>query len=98
MACDLNDVDKNSAFMLELLPGLIGFLGIGHIYSGDIAGGLLRLIIWPMIVGFAWVTISFLMFILVGFCLIPVMIVIQIIVPVLSAFHLRKRLEEAYPE
>jgi hypothetical protein len=44
--------DRSIALILEILPGLFGFLGIGWIYSGNTSNGLLWLIgflLWTII-------------------------------------------------
>jgi hypothetical protein len=37
----VNKKDPTAALLLGLLPGLIGFWGIGHIYAGSVLKGLL---------------------------------------------------------
>ena len=98
MTDQLKDVDKNVAFVLELVLGLFGFLGIGWIYAGDIPQGVLRLVIYMAALAIAWTIVAFLILILIGLCLIPVMIAAQVAVPVWSAVNLKNRLDEAYPE
>ncbi len=44
--------DPNIAFLLELI-GYLGFLGIGHIYAGNVVGGILMLIFGWFVVGSA---------------------------------------------
>jgi TM2 domain-containing membrane protein YozV len=97
MAEQLKDVDKNTAFLLELALGLFGFLGIGYLYAGDASHGVLRLVLWWVILGVAWTIIGLLTAILIGLCLIPFMLAAQIAVPIWSAFGLKKRLDEKYP-
>ncbi len=97
MSEKLNDVDKTAAFLLEFIPGFFGLMGIGYIYAGDIAGGILRLILWPVFLGIAWTIIAFLMIILVGLCFVPVMIILQVLIPIWSAISLRRKLENVYP-
>lgn len=38
--------DPNTAMIIEILAGYFGFLGIGYLYAGRTAGGLLRLFGW----------------------------------------------------
>jgi TM2 domain-containing membrane protein YozV len=97
MSRKLNDVDKTAAFLLEFIPGFFGLMGIGYIYAGDIVGGILRLILWPLFLGIAWTIIAFLMVLLIGLCFVPVMIVIQFLVPIWSAVSLKRKLEAEYP-
>ena len=42
--------DPNTAFVLELLLGIFGFLGIGWIYAGQVIVGLVMLIGWWVVV------------------------------------------------
>lgn len=47
--------DRSTAMILEILPGMFGFLGIGWIYSGVTSKGVLILIgflIWEIFAGF----------------------------------------------
>lgn len=81
--------DENLAFVLEVIPGLFGFLGIGHIYSGNITRGLL------LLVGY-WLFVStelVLMFLAVGFCLTPA----NLILPLLSALWVKREMEGRTP-
>jgi TM2 domain-containing membrane protein YozV len=97
MADQVKDVDKNLAFILELALGLFGFLGVGYIYAGEVSQGVLRLVLWWVLLGVAWTIIGLLTVILIGLCLIPFMLAAQIAVPIWSAFSLKKRLDEKYP-
>ncbi len=77
--------DAGLAFLLELLPGLFGFLGIGHVYVGEVVRGLL------LLAGY-WVFISFELLALlgtVGWCLTP----LNLLIPIGSAFWLKRDLE-----
>jgi hypothetical protein len=94
----LKNVDKNIAFILELIGGLFGFLGIGYMYAGEIKGGVMRLLLWFALLYFSWIVASILSIILIGLCLMPFIIVAQVGIPIWSAFELKKRLEEAFPE
>lgn len=42
--------DPTIAFILEVLPGLFGILGIGHMYAGNIPRGLILLVVWFLFV------------------------------------------------
>ncbi|MBN1539262.1 MAG: hypothetical protein JW939_03890, partial [Candidatus Thermoplasmatota archaeon] len=97
MEDEIKDVDKNLAFVIELVGGLFGILGIGYMFSGLIKEGIIRLIVWIAIIVFAWVFISVLIMFLVGICFIPFMLAAQVGVPIWSAFSLKKRLEGAFP-
>jgi len=41
--------DPNTAMIIEILAGYFGFLGIGYLYVGKTAAGLLRLVGWWLI-------------------------------------------------
>lgn len=46
----IHQKDPTAAFLLGLLPGLVGFWGIGHMYAGDVFKGLLILFTgWALI-------------------------------------------------
>ena len=98
MAEYLKNVDKTAAFIIELVPGIFGFIGIGYIYSGKVIEGLVRMVAWIAILAFSWTIIAFLMIVLVGLCCIPFMIIAQFAVPIWSAVSLKRRLDEAYPD
>ena len=98
MTDEMKDVDKNIAFILELILGLFGILGIGYFYAGDNTNGLIRLLVWIFVLTFSWMFISFMTAFLIGFCFMPVMLGIQVAVPIWSAFTLKSQLEELYPE
>ena len=95
---EIKDVDKNIAFILELLGGLLGYLGIGYMFSGQITRGVIRLIIWWIIMIFGWVFVAVLSMLFIGLCLIPFMLAAQIAIPILSAFQIKKELEESFPD
>ena len=98
MTDELKDVDKTVAFVLELVGGIFGILGIGHIYAGEVIKGVVILTLWIAFLTFSWVTISILSIFLIGLCCMPFMILAQFLVPLWSAFHLKNRLEEMYPD
>jgi len=98
MADEIKDVDKGVAFILELVLGLFGILGIGYFYAGDNTNGIIRLLVWIFILMFSWTFISIMMAFLIGFCFMPFMVVFQVAVPIWSAFSLKSKLEELYPE
>jgi hypothetical protein len=98
MVDKIKNVDKNLAFIMELIGGFFGILGIGYMYSGLITEGLIRLVAWLAIIIFAWTCIIVLSFCYVGICFIPIMVVAQIAVPIWSALEIKKKLEAVYPE
>lgn len=83
----------NIAFLVELVGGLIGFLGLGYIYVGRTNEGVVRLVLWLATVGMMWLVIAALSAVLVGLCLIPFGMAVQIGVPILSAFVLKNELD-----
>ena len=98
MVDEIKDVDKTIAFILEFIFGFFGILGIGYFYAGDNTNGLVRLIGWMVFLMFSYFFISLTTMILIGFCLIPGMIVFQVLIPLLSALMLKSTLEKLYPE
>ena len=81
--------DRDLAFLLEVLPGLFGLLGIGHMYGGNVVRGV------SLLLGY-WIFMAFegaLMFVGVGFCLLPA----NLVLPLLSAFWVRRELERQRP-
>ncbi len=77
--------DPTTAFIVELIAGIFGFLGIGHIYAGQTTRGVVLLVcFWAFLV-----VEILLMFVLVGFCLTP----LNLLVPLGSAFWLKREME-----
>jgi hypothetical protein len=68
----------STAFLLELL-GYGGFLGIGHIYAGNVIGGILMLVFGWALVGLAYVILSILSLGLGFIILLPVLLAVPII-------------------
>lgn len=50
--------DPNTAMVIEILAGYFGFLGIGYLYAGRTAAGLLRLFGWWAFLGVAVLLIA----------------------------------------
>ncbi|MGD2177434.1 MAG: hypothetical protein PVG71_06375 [Anaerolineae bacterium] len=88
------EYDPNTAFLIELIGGFFGLLGIGYIYTGRTNDGILRLVLWILYDIVAFVIISLLLAVIVGFLCIPVQLVIQIAVPLWSATTLKNELLE----
>lgn len=84
--------DPNTAFLIELIGGLFGLLGIGYIYVGRTNDGILRLVLWILYDIIAFVIISLLLAVIVGIMCIPIQLVIQIGVPLWSATTLKNEL------
>ena len=86
------DYNPDTAFILELVGGLFGFLGIGYFYVGRTNDGLIRLIGFLLYNITAWVIIYLLTLVIIGCFLMPVQIIIQVGVAVWSANALKKDL------
>ena len=93
---EIKKYDPNSVFFIELLAGIFGFLGVGHIYVGRTNEGIIRLVLWLMYDIAAAITISLLMAVLIGCVCIPFQILIQVGVPLWSANSLKKKLESEF--
>ncbi len=81
--------DKSVALILEILPGLFGFLGFGWIYSNQISKGVIILISM-----FVWIVIATVITILTGgifaCCALPV----NVAAIAISAFMLNNHMKE----
>jgi len=77
--------DPSVGLLLELL-GFLGFLGIGWLWAGETAIGIVLLVGW-----FVFLGVEFLLFfIAIGFCLTP----LNLIVPIASGIILMNRLKK----
>ncbi|HEX8681105.1 MAG TPA: hypothetical protein VF707_02250 [Ardenticatenaceae bacterium] len=94
---DLASKDADTAFLIELIGGIVGFLGVGYIYSGLTNAGLVRLIgnwvFWAVTATFfgicATLTLGF------GACLFLPLIPIPFVIAYMSANDLKKSLQAA---
>jgi hypothetical protein len=84
-------IDPNIAW-LELI-GFLGFLGIGYLVAGRVSDGIIRMVAYWVIMFVGWTIVALLTIVIIGFCLIPVMLVVQFGIPIWSALELRKSLE-----
>ena len=78
--------DPNTGLLIEMIPGFFGFMGIGWLWAGETAIGI------ALLVGY-WIFLVveiMLMFVLIGFCLLP----FNLIAPIASAILLQRRLRE----
>ena len=91
------DKDVNTAFLIELVGGFFGLLGIGYMYTGRTNDGILRLILWIIYEVIAGITISLLLAVFVGILCIPFQLAIQIGVPLWSANNLKNILTNGNP-
>ena len=82
--------DPDTAFIIELVGGFFGLLGLGYMYVGRTEEGIMRLLIWLVYDIIAYVVIMILISIFIGCLLIPVQLVIQVAVPIWSASNLKK--------
>jgi TM2 domain-containing membrane protein YozV len=88
----VQDQRINNAFILELVGGVLGFLGLGYMYVGRTSDGVIRLVVWWLVIGAMWTTITLLSAVLVGLCLVPLGIAVQLGGPIYSALQLKKLL------
>lgn len=86
--------DPDTVFLIELVGGFFGLLGLGYMYVGRTEEGILRLAIWLLYNVVAYVTIALLSAIIIGCFLIPFQLAIQIVIPFLSANALKKSIIE----
>lgn len=80
--------DPQTAMIIEIVAGLLGFLGIGYLYAGRTNQGIIRLIVWWVVLGLLALSI----FIAIGACLLPIA---WIAGPIVSGIMLKKELETA---
>lgn len=92
------DKDPNTAFLIELVGGFFGFLGLGYFYVGRTNDGILRLALFLVYNIIAWIVIVLFSMVIVGLLCIPVQIAIQVGVPIWSASNLKKQMTEGFSE
>lgn len=84
--------DKSIALILEILPGLFGFLGFGWIYSNQTTTG----VVW-LVSMFIWTIIAVIILIITAgfgcFCTLPVSITMIIISAASLNSHIKKHPE-----
>jgi TM2 domain-containing membrane protein YozV len=83
--------DPNTVFLIELVGGLFGFLGLGYIYVGQTNDGILRLIVWFIYNIIAYIAITLLISIFIGLVCCPVQLIIQFAIPIWSASTLKDK-------
>ena len=86
------DKNPDTAFLLELLGGIFGFLGLGHIYAGRVGRGMIYMLLWWLYLVGSGLIISLLLSVVVGLCCIPFQLVLLIVVPFYSATTIRDEL------
>jgi len=84
--------DPNPAFLIELVGGFFGLLGLGYIYVGRSSEGVVRLVAWLLYDIVAGITIAMLLAVVVGVVCIPIQLVIQVGVPLWSASTLKNQM------
>lgn len=89
--------DPNTAFLIELVGGFFGLLGLGYLYAGRTNDGVLRLILWILYDIVAAVIITILLALIVGIVCIPIQLVIQVGVPLWSATQLKNQMAQGAP-
>lgn len=85
--------NPSNVFLIEMIPGFFGFLGVGYLYVGRTEEGIKRLIIFLVGIIIGWVAAIALSVVVIGLCLMPALIAAQIGIPIWSAIQLRRSLE-----
>ncbi|MGH2542902.1 MAG: hypothetical protein ACRDIB_08900 [Ardenticatenaceae bacterium] len=96
MKSDLTNKDADTAFILELVGGIFGLLGIGYLYAGLTNAGVVRLIgywigltiMWSVFWVFATATFG------LGACFCFAPLAVQFIIPFFSANDLKQSMED----
>ena len=84
-------ITPTSIFLLEWLGGMVGLLGLGHLYIGRTQEGLIRLIWWIIWLVMVYILIYLLPFRVFAVCFcVPLHGAIQILVPFWLANRLKK--------
>lgn len=82
--------EQNTAYLLELVLGFFGLLGVGYFYTGRAQEAVPRFAGWLVYNAIAYVIISQLMQAVIGYICIPAQLVVQILVPFWSASMLKQ--------
>ena len=82
--------EPGAGLLIELIPGLLGFLGLGYLWSGEVALGV------GLLVGY-WLLGGVLIFLSVAtlgllFCCFPLFLLYYPGIPIVSAIMLHRRL------
>jgi hypothetical protein len=84
--------DPSTGLLIEMLPGFFGFLGIGHLWAGDIALGL------GLLIGYwcFWAIVGVLTVLMLGLllCFLPLFGALYFAAPIFSGLLLQKRLRQ----
>ncbi len=81
--------DPNTVFLIEMVGGFFGFLGLGYFYVGRSNDGILRLLLWIAYSVTAYIIITLLLAVVIGIICIPIQLVIQVGIPFWSANTLK---------
>lgn len=94
---DLSAKDPDTTFIIELLAGIFGFLGVGYMYTGMTGAGVVRLIGNWIYIALIWIGFTIFSAITLGFgaCLFFVPMILQVALPILSAYELREAMKAA---
>jgi len=89
--------NKGTALVLEILPAFLGIYGIGWLYAGRVASGLILLLTGLVVIWGSYAAIFLLgaLTLGLGFVCICVVILLQIFIAVLSVLSLNNALERA---
>jgi ammonia channel protein AmtB len=93
----ISKYDPNTVFLVELIAGFFGLLGIGYILAGRTNEGITRLILWLLYDIIAVIVITALAAIIVGIICIPIQFIIQVAVPLWSANKIKNELLAGTP-
>jgi hypothetical protein len=85
--------DPALALGLELI-GLVGVLGIGHIYAGKTGRGVALLIGWIAFWFAYWIVAIVLSLVCIGACMFPLGIVLWFLAPILSGLWIKSEVEK----
>jgi hypothetical protein len=83
--------DANIAMLIEIVLGIFGFLGVGHIMAGRVVPGIVLLVSWWIAIALGW-TVGVLIAVLtlgLGLCLAPIF---WLGVPIASGIWLRNEM------
>lgn len=83
--------DPNTGLVIELLPGLFGFMGIGYIWAGEVALGI-GLLIGYWVAGAMLAVLTVITFGLL-LCFFPVYLLLWPGAPIISAIVLQRRMK-----
>jgi len=88
--------NKGTALVLEILPAFFGIYGIGWLYAGRVATGLILLIVGLIMIwgGYAAIFVLGVLTFGLGFLCICAVLVLQLLIAILSVLSLSNALEQ----